>query len=85
LIIRSRDSPGENPGENQDPGSTSTANLGHPVRGLKINFMDYVTPLWPLAGAEDGGADADFCGAFLDGDFEIVGHAHGEDGERETG
>ena len=46
---------------------------------------DYATLLqfWP--GAEDGGADADFCGAFLDGDFEVVGHAHGEDGERETG
>ena len=36
------------------------------------------------AGAEDGGADADFCGALLDGDFEVVGHAHGEDGEREA-
>ena len=39
--------------------------------------------LWP--GAEDGGADADFCGAFLDGDFEVVGHAHGENGEWQGG
>jgi hypothetical protein len=37
------------------------------------------------ASAEDGGADADFGGAFLDGDFEVVGHAHGEDGERQAG
>ena len=42
-----------------------------------------VLRIW--ASAEDGGADADFCGAFLDGDFEIVGHAHGEDREWEAG
>ena len=30
---------------------------------------------------EDGGADADDCGAFLDGDFVILGHAHGEVGQ----
>jgi len=46
---------------------------------------DYAALLRVWAGAEDGGADADFGGAFLDGDFEIVGHAHGEDGEPEAG
>ena len=59
---------------------------------VKINFQVHtcncdlrtVTALLG-AGAEDGGADADFCGAFLDGDFEVVGHAHGEDGERQGG
>ena len=34
-----------------------------------------VLRIW--AGAEDGGANANFCGAFLDSDFEVVGHAHG--------
>jgi len=28
--------------------------------------------------AEDGGADSDEGGAFLDGDLEVVAHAHGE-------
>jgi hypothetical protein len=37
------------------------------------------------AGAEDGGADADDGGAFLDGDGEVVAHAHGEFGKGDAG
>ena len=32
--------------------------------------------------AEDLGADADECGAFVHGDVPVVAHAHGEFGER---
>jgi hypothetical protein len=34
-----------------------------------------------VAAAEDGCAYADLGGTFFDGDFEIIGHAHGKDGE----
>lgn len=33
-----------------------------------------------LAGAEDGGADSDEGATFGDGEFEVVGHAHGKGG-----
>ena len=52
--------------------------------GSKIDFSNK-RALWLWSGAEDGGTDADFCGAFLNGDFEVVGHAHGEDRERQAG
>src|ERR1700722_3466418 len=34
------------------------------------------------AGAEQGGAGANFGGAFFDGDFEVVAHAHGQNRQR---
>src|SRR5438093_1445657 len=35
------------------------------------------------AASEEGGADADFGGALFDGHFEVVGHAHGQNRERQ--
>ncbi|MEY2597999.1 MAG: hypothetical protein RLZZ142_258 [Verrucomicrobiota bacterium] len=41
-------------------------------------------PRFGGAGSEEGGADAHEGGAFLDGDFEVVAHAHGKLREREV-
>jgi hypothetical protein len=55
------------------------------LHGYRKEILGALRSLRVWAGAENRGADADFCGAFLDGDFEVVGHAHGEDGERQGG
>jgi len=34
---------------------------------------------------KERGADANFRGAFLNGDLKVVGHTHGEDGKRKAG
>ena len=43
---------------------------------LYKNPGDVESPL--RAAAEEGGADADFGGAFFDGNFEVVRHPHGQ-------
>lgn len=35
-------------------------------------------------GAEKDGAEADFGGAFFDADFEVVGHAHRQNRQRQA-
>ena len=51
-------------------------------------FFVPLCPLWLVVAwslAEDRGAEADAGGAFFDGDFEIVRHAHGERIEADGG
>lgn len=52
------------------------------------SYLDFIAASAQLGGfafAEEGGAEADLGAAFLDGDFVVAAHAHGELGELEAG